>query len=295
MSDTTIGTGWQQSSLLISGPGPEDSGDDRRHPPSAHAESVQAPIRSGGESVSVPRTLLIVDTETTGIDPGKDRCVELGAVLFSVPDRTTLCQVSVLFPVLQNAAEFINRIPAQATQRKQPWQQALRLFTAMARQADAAVAHHAAFDSRWFGVDPLPPLNLPWICTCEAVPWPEDLHLRLNPSLRDLALAHGIPVWAAHRALTDCIYLAQILERCADLEALLLEALQPRHLYRANVSYEDRQLAKTAGFRWNHPVPGAWSRWLSESQRQALNFPVDRLDESQFVSSQGDQPAIEQR
>lgn len=281
MSGTTSDADWQQSSLLATVSEPVNPGADAPQPPAAKPGSAQTPISTGRESDTnrTPRSLLIVDVETTGMDPRKERCVELGAALFSVPDRTTLCQVSALFPVEQNAAEFVNRISPASTLRKQPWQQALQLFAAMARQADAAVAHNAAFDSRWFGVEPLPALDLPWICTCEAMVWPADLHLRSNPSLRDLALAHDIPVWAAHRALTDCIYLAQIFERCADLEQRLLEALQPRHLYRADVSYDNRHLAKAAGFRWD-PESRMWSRRLSESQRQALEFPVVRLEES---------------
>ena len=80
---------------------------------------------------------------------------------------------------------------------------------------------------------------------------------------------------AAHRALTDCIYIAQVFERCDDLEALLLEALEPRQLYQAQVSYAQRQLAKDAGFRWNEPIKGAWTRRLSQRQLQTLELPFE--------------------
>jgi DNA polymerase-3 subunit epsilon len=92
--------------------------------------------------------------------------------------------------------------------------------------------------------------------------------------VRDLALAYGIPVWAAHRALTDCTYLAQVLERCDALETLLLQALEPRSLFRAQLSYAERHRAKDAGFRWNDPVQGAWSKRLSQREARALPFPV---------------------
>jgi DNA polymerase-3 subunit epsilon len=95
--------------------------------------------------------------------------------------------------------------------------------------------------------------------------------------VRDLALAYGVPVWAAHRALTDCTYLVQVLERCSDLEDLLLSALEPRLLFRANLSYAERHRAKEAGFRWNDPVRGAWSRRLSEREAEALPFPVQQV------------------
>ena len=238
----------------------------------------------------VPKTLLILDLETTGLDPARDHCIELAAILFSVPLRTTLSQVSTLFPVKANQAERINRIPVAASQCRQPWQQALRFFAAMAQQADTAVAHNAAFDRFWFGKHPLPSLPLPWLCTCDDVVWPSSLNLKFKPSLRDLALAHGIPVWAAHRALTDCTYLAQVLSRCTDLEKLLLEAGQPKQLYKAKVSYDQRHLAKAAGFLWDREglVRGAWARRLSASQVKQLEqlgrllFPIEPVDEPPF-------------
>jgi DNA polymerase-3 subunit epsilon len=59
------------------------------------------------------------------------------------------------------------------------------------------------------------------------------------------------------------------------LEDLLAAALVPRQLFRARLSYAERHRAKQAGFRWNDPVPGAWSRRLSEVEAQALPFPVE--------------------
>ena len=90
----------------------------------------------------------------------------------------------------------------------------------------------------------------------------------------DLALAYGIPVWSAHRALTDCIYLSEVFQRCEDLERLIAHALEPRRLVRAQVSYDQRHLARDAGFRWNDPVKGAWARRLSEREEQELPFSV---------------------
>lgn len=139
------------------------------------------------------------------------------------------------------------------------------------------VAHNAAFDRQWFGRPPLPSINLPWLCSMEDISWPEHCGLSPRPSVRDIALAHGVPVWAAHRALTDCTYLAQVFERCEDLERLVREGLEPRKLYRSCVSYDERHLARRAGFRWNDPVANAWTRRLSERQRLALTFEVQPI------------------
>jgi DNA polymerase-3 subunit epsilon len=243
-----------------------------------HASVLQA---SSAPDQPLPQRLLILDTETTGLDPQRDRCIELGAVLFDLPRRSVLSQVSLLLPCDQNAAEAVNGIDPELTQQPQPWQQGLRWFEALLASADLVVAHNASFDRQWFGIEPLPAIHKPWLCTMEDIRWPADRNLRSTPSVRDLALAYGVPVWAAHRALTDCIYLAQVFERCSDLEQLVQQGLEPRRLYRARLSYEERHRAREAGFRWNEPVSGAWSRRLSEREASLLPFPVVPVDGDQ--------------
>ena len=241
----SVGSPWQQTSLL---------------------PLVAAPKPSADQ-------VLILDTETTGLSPEADQVLEVGAILFSVPQRAVLAQLSFLLPADQNSAEPLNGISPASTQAVQPWQHSLQLLQQFASSAQLAVAHNAAFDRQWFGHGQLPDLQLPWLCTMEDIHWPAERLLRPRPSVRDLALAYGIPVWAAHRALTDCIYLAQVFERCVDLEQLISEGCVPRHLYRAQVGYDDRHLARDAGFRWNEPLHGAWSRRLSERQLEALDLP----------------------
>tara|TARA_B100000700_G_C14915477_1_gene794436 strand:+ start:117 stop:968 length:852 start_codon:yes stop_codon:yes gene_type:complete len=229
---------------------------------------------SNREEKTLPEFLLILDTETTGLDPKKDFCMELGSILFHVKSREVLAQQSFLIPVQNNNAEGINRIPAAITRLNQEWKKGLDYFQCLLEKADAVVAHNVDFDRKWFGSSPLPPISKPWICTMEDIAWPPERQLSSRPSVRDLALAYGVPVWNAHRALTDCIYLAEVLRRCNDLEDLLLKGLEPRRLMKAEVSYEQRHLAKKAGFRWNNPVQGAWTRRLSQREVLELSFSV---------------------
>ncbi len=225
-----------------------------------------------------PEMLLILDTETTGLDPQKDKCLEVGAILFHVHSRSVLAQQSFLLPVSSNAAEPINRIPASVTRLKQPWEEGLIFFKKLIEVAEVLVAHNAAFDRKWFGKSPLPDVSQPWLCTMEDISWPASRQLKARPSVRDLALAYEIPVWSAHRALTDCVYIAEVFRRCDDLETLIAQGLEPRKLMRAKVSFEQRHLAKKAGFTWNEPVRGAWTRRLSERELQLLDFPVSPIE-----------------
>ena len=242
------------------------------------SQPEESDSRAASPPSVVPRTLLILDTETTGLDPETQHCVEVGAILFDVQSRAVLAQQSFLLPAETNAAEPINRIPAAVTRLPQPWKEGLRWFQNLLGAADVLVAHNAAFDRQWFGRGELPAVTQPWLCSMDDMRWPADRQLRSRPSVRDLALAYGVPVWAAHRALTDCIYLAEVFARCEDLEQQLLQGLEPRQLVRAKVSYDDRQLARDAGFRWNDPIKGAWARRMSEREIQELSFPVAPVD-----------------
>jgi DNA polymerase-3 subunit epsilon len=276
MSDPT--NTWQQSDLLglLGAQGSQTEPHHRASHQVGQSECPEADVAAPEPAGSVPRTLLILDTETTALSPSDGACIEVGAILFAVPERAVLCQLSFLLPCRENPAEAINRIPAAVTRLEQPRDAALSCFAAMVNQCDALLAHNAAFDRQWFaaGAGELPPIDKPWICSMSEMRWPADRQLKANPSVRDLALAYGIPVWAAHRALTDCTYLAQVLERCDALETLLLQALEPRSLFRAQLSYAERHRAKDAGFRWNDPVQGAWSKRLSQREASALPFPV---------------------
>jgi DNA polymerase-3 subunit epsilon len=103
-----------------------------------------------------------------------------------------------------------------------------------------------------------------------------------SKSLVALALAHGVGVSTAHRALTDCLLIAHTLERLpelgvVDVKAFLRRGLRPKAKFRALVSYETNSLAKAAGFRWE-PNARMWTRTMAVEDVAGLPFkavPVD--------------------
>lgn len=245
---------------------------------------VKSSLNSKKEPVEIlreerlPKNILILDTETTGLDNKNDDCLEVGSILFNVKTRSVLAQQSFLLPVENNNAEKINNIPAEITRLPQPLSEAIKYFESLVRVSDVIVAHNAEFDMKWFGLNKLPEIDKKWICSMDDITWPADRQLKPRPSVRDLALAYGVPVWNAHRALTDCIYLAEVFKRCSELEKLLIRALEPKILFRAEISYEERDLAKRAGFRWNDAIKGAWSKRMSRLEMEKLDFPVQEVD-----------------
>ena len=95
--------------------------------------------------------ILILDTETTGLDENKDEVIEIGCILFDVSFKCVLSQVSFLFPVNNNEAEHVNGISAEVTNISQPWEDGLNFFLKLVDCSDFIVAHNVEFDKKWFG------------------------------------------------------------------------------------------------------------------------------------------------
>jgi DNA polymerase-3 subunit epsilon len=224
------------------------------------------------------RNVLIVDTETTGLDPAVDRVIEIGAILYSLEAASPLACVSYLLRSenATNPAASVNRIPEAALRYVdhldvQPL--AFRLLDEMAKSAACILAHNAAFDRSFLaGLGYFP--DRPWICTKEDLAWPRQS--KPGASLVVLALDHDLGVAYAHRALADCDLIARLLTRCHelghDLPAMLERAARPKLTYRALVDYKRRELAKAHGFQWQ-PDAQIWARRIAPEDVEALALP----------------------
>ena len=230
------------------------------------------PIKKTIESV------LILDTETTGLDENNDNVIEIGCILFNVPHKSVLSQLSFLLPAENNDAEFINGIPVDVTNIMQPWKEGIQYFLKLIESCDFIIAHNASFDKKWFGMGNLPFIDKKWICSLDDINWSFKKNIKSRPSVADLALGFNIPVWNLHRALSDCYYISEVFKKIDNLEDILIKATEPKYLYKAIVSYEDRSLAKNAGFKWNSPIHGAWTKKLSETEATELDFKVEILN-----------------
>jgi len=218
------------------------------------------------------RRCLIVDTETTGLDPAKDAVIEIGCILYSVEHQTSLVSFSSLIPnVTENPCENINRIPSAALAAMGAIYYAP--FSPMIDAADVLVAHNADFDQSFLRDEWR---SKPWACTRFDFAWPRQM--RDGESLATLVLAHGIGVMSAHRALTDCQLIAALFDRMTDLPAMFARAMRPKGTFVAMVSYDDREKAKAAGFQWEAATK-RWFRRMAIEDAAALPFKTLQLAE----------------
>jgi DNA polymerase III subunit epsilon len=222
--------------------------------------------------LDVSMNLLIIDTETTGLDPNIHQVIEVGAILYSVEHRAAIQQVSTLIECFENPAQHVNGIDPGLTQIS-PHGSCLWTISHMAARAEYIVAHNADFDRQWFSKAPLRPLlnhlgeYLPWLDTMD-MPFPGS---EPGSNLVKLALSQGVPVVSAHRALTDCQLIASIFSKQSNLEELIKIAAQPRRVVKALVSYQDRTLAYNTGFKFDRLIPRAWARKMTEAEIESFD------------------------
>lgn len=219
--------------------------------------------------------VLIVDTETTGLDPTKDQLVEVACVLWSVEHKTEVACWSTLIadPGIKNEGAFrANRIPAGSWMQGMPMHAALEWFRIYEQWSEIIVAHNAEFDRSFLAAHRVG-IDKPWVCTMEDFAWPNGRERGFS-SVVALAVAHDVGVTRAHRALTDCLLLSQLFTKVAethDFPAMLARAMRPKALYRACAPYEERAAVKARGFKWD-AAKKLWLRRMAAEDAESPGF-----------------------
>ncbi len=164
--------------------------------------------------------ILILDVETTGLDPRSCKVIEIGVILYNLKERAILQNYSTLLPCEENPVEHINGIKADITRLDMPLSLTGHILTSMLHCSQAIVAHNASFDKGFMGTTAWGSqfLQHPWICTKNDFKWPVPLY---RYRLQDICQAMSVPYIDAHRSLTDCNLLAQCFNKVDRLYDLM--------------------------------------------------------------------------
>jgi DNA polymerase-3 subunit epsilon len=177
--------------------------------------------------VSQLHCIAVVDTETTGLYPSRDRLVEIAIMLLEVERGTgRLVQVLDRYEGLQDPgmpmppeAMAVHGI-TDAMVKGQRIDEG-RVAAILAR-ADLVVAHNSGFD-KGFVRQVLPQADtLVWGCSCRGIPWRRLYPAVENTRLQHLASRLAVAAGTAHRAMGD-------VETTVNL-VLLPDALGNAHL-----------------------------------------------------------------
>jgi exodeoxyribonuclease X len=221
-------------------------------------------------------TYLVVDTETTGLDPVSCRVVSIAGVWTRPGTETGRRETFLVDPgiPIPPEASAIHHIVDRHVQGAPALAQVLPVF--QGQDFDAYVAHNAAFD---FGF--LPACGRPVLCTMRlarklwpALPKFSNQYLRYALHL-EVPEAEGLP---AHEALADALVTARLLLR--ELETLQERAGLPQFTgIQDLIAWADspnllevcRFGNKHRGTPWSQ-VPKDYLRWM---QREVKDMDAD--------------------
>jgi DNA polymerase-3 subunit epsilon len=152
--------------------------------------------------------IAVVDTETTGLYPSRDRLVEIAVMLLEV-ERESGALVRVVdtyeglqdpgMPIPRQAIAVHGITDAMVRGRHIDLARVVDLLSA----ADLVVAHNSGFDKGFVrqlmaGAD-----RLPWACSCRGIPWRRLYGFLESTRLQHLAERLQVRAGTAHRALGD--------------------------------------------------------------------------------------------
>jgi DNA polymerase-3 subunit epsilon len=224
------------------------------------------PLAGAGERIGI-----ILDTETTGLDPAKDEVVELGMVAFTYDDAG-IGDVVGVFSALREPGQPISaeitRITGITAEMVAGHVLDLQAVAAFIAPADLVIAHNAGFDRPFCerltgGFD-----AKPWACSVAEVDWS-------GRGFEGAKLGYlvGQCGWfhQGHRAVDDCHALLEVLARPAGAgraspfaELVASSARRRCRIWAEGSPFHTKDLLKARGYRWSDGTNGNLKSWWRE-------------------------------
>ncbi len=251
--------------------------------------------------------VVVLDTETTGLDQSKEKIIELALLRVDV-DRATGLPVGEVqvYDGLEDPGIPIPKEIEGITGISNAMVKGQRLDEARVAQlldgADLVIAHNAGFDRPFAEARLSRFRELAWACSFADIGWKD--YGRGSAKLENLALEMGW-FYDAHRAEMDCHALLAVLaaplpgQAHTGLAQLVEQGRKPSYRLQATAApFDAKDLLKARGYRWNaeqkvwHTRLGdaealqAECDWLrAQVYRRAATVQVETLDATVRYSS----------
>lgn len=237
------------------------------------------PIRHFDRTAQGPvMRVLVLDTETTGLDHSRDKIIELAMLQVDVDITTGLPVGDVaVYDGLEDPGMPISKEIQAITGISSEMVRGLHLdearIAAMLAGADLVIAHNAGFD-RPFCEARIPAFaQLPWGCSFADIDWRKEGHG--SAKLEYLALEKGW-FYDAHRAEVDCHALLAVLGeplptfgQSGLAKIIAMSRLPSYRLQATNAPFEAKDLLKARAYRWNAEQKVWHTRLVDEVQLTA--------------------------
>jgi DNA polymerase-3 subunit epsilon len=223
---------------------------------------------------------LVVDTETTGLDPARDEIIELAMVPFTYGLDGEIYAVGEAFQQLRQPSKPIPAEVIAITGIDDAMLEGRSIdpsdVAAFAAPAALVIAHNAAFDRKFLERYCETFNTKPWACSMSEVDWATEGYE--GTKLSYLAAGAGF-FYERHRAIHDCMAVVELLARRqpvsgrTGLAQLLDRARTPSwRIWAENSPFDLKDVLKARGYRWNGEGTGAPRAWfidVAEDSRAA--------------------------
>lgn len=228
-----------------------------------HGDRIDIVAARGGDNLRVA----ILDVETTGLQFGRDKIIELGVIVVEVDPLTMDC-IGIIdafqgfedpgFPIPPETTAINGITGDQVAGQRLDDDRLATMFAGV----DLVVAHNAGFD-RKFVEQRLPffePIN--WACSQTQIDW--KAAGITSAKLDYLANQYGF-FYHAHRAQTDCLALLKVLTApmpsgdATALAQLIAQAREPvLRIWAIGSHFDFKDALKAHGYAWD-PQRRCWN------------------------------------
>lgn len=238
-----------------------------------------------------PRLGLIVDVETTGLDPDLHKIIELAILPFHFSSTGMIYDVLPGYAGFEDPKEPIppEIVDLTGITDAEVRDQALddEAVADLVGSSSLVIAHNAGFDRRFLERRFPLFIDKPWACSFSQIPWSEE---GLASRKLDYILGQLGFFFDDHRALADCQAVLHLLS--LDLprsgrtifKTLLETARQPSiRMWAVGAPFDAKDALKERGYAWNPGNDGRPRAWFVDIDEAALKGEREFLCETVYA------------
>jgi len=221
------------------------------------------------------QVVTILDVETTGLLPDKDKIIDIGLLAMTMKDNKFIgkigyksCYNDPHFPLNDTIKALTGIKDEDLKGHSLPVEDIHKVL----EDSDYVLAHNASFDRKFCRAAGLDSINNKWLCSITFIDWLMDFGFS-SSKLELLSHFHGYYV-GAHRALEDVIATTYLLmqenEGKTYMESLMENANKTWYLVRAtSAPYSSKDILKNNGYRWD-PGLKVWSKLTPNRSEEVI-------------------------